>query len=537
MGKYGKPDARLRNGHDGLMALCLKMSVKLRNAAVRDPSKSAELRKSGYRALGNNTDMADANGHAAKSQTGFWALSEGEIAGLQRLIVLILIASPAVFFITAGSIGVKVFWALVIAYVVFGSRAPWPSLRSVGLWAALSIPVLAYFYVLSNGFYGTFFDWRKSEWLLYMLAETEWPQAESDTVILRYYFGAYVFPALTNALLGLGQPQIAFWIFFGMFFALAVLVISTGRQLLLSVVFFSFFSGFDVIGSLLLDDKFYIGKHIEWWTGWGAIQFSSFGTNILWVPQHFMPALFAVALVLPGGQFRYRGLHAIGMAALPFWSPMVFLAAVLCLLPIVLLRAENGVLKHFRTAWLDYVLGVIVFAALYAYISMSLEQTTGWSVNGFSTTLLLFFVLEAGVLLGAMLLISKKFEAVDWTTLGTLTGCLMFITLVRFGTGNDLAMRSSSLALLLLAVLFLKHLPGAGTAWFPGAKVIVVVCLLVGAGTSGFEYYRQGVLERTSPHPFPKTYEEMERYHRGPWYWQYHAEKSTISRLLFGDRG
>ena len=149
-------------------------------------------------------------------------------------------------------------------------------------------------------------DWWARNAIFRDLISHPWPVTyEIKDAALVYYIGFWLPPALVGkVVLGIcGDMEIAFfvgniflWLWSALCIFITVLVTSCftrarrGRTVALLLAVFIFFSGLDIVGTVLgdLDSEIVIGDHIEWWTPY--YQISSVTTCLFWV---FNQAIFS----------------------------------------------------------------------------------------------------------------------------------------------------------------------------------------------------------------------------------------------------
>ena len=353
-----------------------------------------------------------------------------------------------------------------------------------------------------------------------------------------------MFPSVVNAVIGAEAVQPAFWMIFALLFGVVMANFSGHAHLLILFATLLLFSGLDVLGYWYRGTEFVLGAHLEWWMGVGNIQFTSMGADLLWVPQHFLPALMAVGLVMSGRRIGYSSLHFFGAIALPFWSPFVFFGALLCLFPLVVVTIARQFKSHFVKGWLDYAVALVAFVPIYLYLTLSSGQAGQIGINILTRDLLFFAAVEFVLPVLAVVLISRRFTGMEWLAVALGVATILVTLVLRFGLANDLPMRTTAIPFIVFAVLIANYLFDPRSGWIPGARVAALVILLVGAVTSYNEYYRLNVLDNSDETLRKHSYLEMtECCDNGvdaratDWFYQYHAEKNAVTGLLFGAVG
>jgi hypothetical protein len=194
------------------------------------------------------------------------------------------------------------------------------------------------------GPFGHTFDWLKHFAVINELAQHPWPPINNESgTFLRYSLGYYLIPGLFTALFG--YRWIEWFVFLqnwtGLFLLLALLLhkIRPARPLPF-VLLFLLFSGLDLVGWLIHGNASSILAHKEWWAGSNyAFAYEGHATLFIWVPQHALAGMIAMALLLLPTQTQLvcsRHLALLGVAVL-FWSPF----AAIGLAPFALATAEG----------------------------------------------------------------------------------------------------------------------------------------------------------------------------------------------------
>lgn len=341
-------------------------------------------------------------------------------------------------------------------------------------------------------------DWHIRDAVLRDLAETPWPPGylnDGQGVLLRAPVAYYLPAAALGAVFGNGSGSsmldaaILTWTALGVGLVAwgAALRCTRPRERLVLALVLVMFGGWDLLGDMYFELVWPAStKHLEWWATFA--QYSSSLTLLAWVPNHALPAWLGTLLVLR--HWRQPSLARIApclMAVTPLWSPLIAIG----LAPFVLLgldwRRHAGLLLSPLRQW-PWGLVLVVVAA---YITMdSSAIPSGWqfrdpaTFSRFFPTYVLFCLLEFGLLAGLLLLAGLR----DRPLLLAI-GVLLLLPLYRFGEANDLAMRASVPALMVLA-LAAAHALTAPTATPRGIRAGLVLVLAVGAIGAWHEPWR-----------------------------------------------
>jgi hypothetical protein len=220
------------------------------------------------------------------------------------------------------------------------------------------------------------------------------------------------------------------------------------RPLLLLIIFL-FFGGLDLVGWMLSGSSSPLMATKEWWVERDFLfAYESHATLFLWVPQHALPGLIGILLLLRthGREPPTASLGLVGAAVL-LWSPFVALG----LLPFALAGARGS----FREIVLDpgnILCSILLVIPLLTYLlagTDSIPHGFNWERASFSIGIYATFVLlEAGVFILALIFCG-------WTHLrypAIVIVSLLGLPLYRIGLFNDFTMRASIPAIALLAI-------------------------------------------------------------------------------------
>ena len=314
-------------------------------------------------------------------------------------------------------------------------------------------------------------DWIKHRAILTDLARYAWPVYLPDPLVaflspeahaqqdglLRYYLGYYMAPGLAGRWFGLAALNwaVPLWTWGGV--ALLVLLFTrrfarTGAAIVAAVVLMGF-SGMDFLRILLLSgevEPLFSSSHIE--TDdflLYRILYSSNMASLMWVPQHFISGgLYTMLLVQLRGQPRFLASSGLLLAACLFWSPFVAVG----LLPFVaVVFLDNGPRPFLR--WQNF-LAVPLAGLFVAYLTSAAgDIVRGWlwqkSDWGELVRWLPVFYLTEFVVLSLLLWRCRPQMREDRFFLVSV-GTLLMLPVYTYGYFNDLGMRASLPALLIL---------------------------------------------------------------------------------------
>ncbi len=338
------------------------------------------------------------------------------------------------------------------------------------------------------------FDWYFRDAVLRDLTLAQGPPGygfmEQDPVVLRAPIAYFMPAAILGKIIGLEYADAFLWLWTacGTVIFLALLPLPTRLSLrqILGLIIVVFFSGLDVIGMLLTNRELVEpGQHLEWW-GW-LFQYSSNTTQLFWVPNHALPAWIAIAMFYRHWRdpsFAYY--VPLTCAVLPLWSPF----AAIGMAPFYLLWfiTQFRQVKWHPLTWLP---AILILVATLPYLALSIHALPA-SLNmnssgvGFSfyISLYLAFVIFEFILI--WLLVYENADRALWFLTGVI---LLVLPLLRFGPGNDIVMRGSIPALMMLCIFTLLTV-GSYRKMPAKRKILLGGLLLVGSVNPMQEFIR-----------------------------------------------
>ncbi len=344
-------------------------------------------------------------------------------------------------------------------------------------------------------------DWVIRDAVLRDLVATPWPpmyEMDGGTpMILRAPIGFYLPVAALGSVVGLQAADFLLYLWTAFGFALvlwvAISLFATRRERLICGAVMLGFGGLDLIGfPLMFHQVPPLGQHIEWWASFA--QYSSNSTLLFWVPNHALPAWLGLLMVLR--HWRTTELARVTLllaASIPLWSPLSAFGLVPFFLIGLNWRRDLGALLALRSGW-----PFIALAALVArYVTMDTQAIArGWAIDMFGNAESFWYVYTAFCLLefGILALLLARLQAFDFKV-GIAVLILLLLPFYRFGPGNDLVMRSSIPALMVLALATVRPLASSNRQ---GARVLLALVLIVGATGSAQEPERALLTERWS---------------------------------------
>ena len=353
-------------------------------------------------------------------------------------------------------------------------------------------------------FYANRFDWSLRDAVLRDLTVAPWPTGYdtggSVLWILRCPIGYYLPAALGGKIFGLTIADAILWLWttIGVWIFLSLLPIQSRRscKMGLAIITVVLFSGMDIIGWLSLRGFFPpLYRHLEWWAQ--MFQYSSNSTLLFWTPNHALPAWIAAALFWRHWKTdAFITLSPLLLSLLPIWSPfpMIGMFPFYALLILRVIQNKKGRAFNIPLVGISLLLIFVVGA----YLSMDIGSIpSGFTMDAnyffsFLRIYPLFVLLEFGVL--TALLWKSNHGSVLFLSVLVLLG----LPFLRFGPGNDLAMRGSIPALAFVCIATLDFLQQS-TKESRGRMIAVCLILLLGAVTPFHEIYRAVSFPRWKP--------------------------------------
>lgn len=344
-------------------------------------------------------------------------------------------------------------------------------------------------------------DWVVRDAVLHDLTTNDWPVrygAGASELILRAPIGYYLPAAVIGHLLGTDAANLALYLWTavgcGLVLASACTLFSSTRERLACLLVLACFGGMDLLGYLWGERHLpALGEHIEWWMPY--IQYSSNSTLLFWVPNHAIPAWLGTILILRHWQGpELARITPLLAAAVPLWSPL----AAIGLFPFfVFALAWRRDAKLLFSPHLSLPFAPIALATL-VYLGMDAASVPhGWLLNlsptldAFAYRYLLFCLIEFGILA----LVLARLVPFD-TPMRVAILVLCLLPLFYYGPGNDLGMRASIPALIVLALAAVRPIADARhSIW----RTTLFFVLAIGAWGAGQEVIRALMYPSWSP--------------------------------------
>ncbi len=374
-----------------------------------------------------------------------------------------------------------------------------PGQQRIGVHTILLCFAVAFLLLLLGGEGRLFYanaDWQIRDAVLADLGRHRWPfdyWLDGRAQVLRAPVGMYLVPALLGGASQLSRDWALLAhnsLILGLLLAQGAALFKAGRARLIALIVFVFFSGLDVLGTLIHQSVTGTADwdHIEHWAA--NYQYSSHLTQIFWVPQHaFAGWALALAYLLWRKELAPVGLFLVSIALVALWSPFAFLGA----LPF----AAYASIRTLLTGEWDRRDVFLCLAAMIAipalvYLSADVTSVGGGFLLPNGGIYVLFLLLEVMPFLWLLLCAPDK--GTDWATIIIAGACLFLLPLWTIGANNDFQMRSSILPLALIAFAFADR---AGRLERRKHKAWFLVILALGSVTGTVEIARALSLSAT----------------------------------------
>ncbi len=311
---------------------------------------------------------------------------------------------------------------------------------------------------------------------------------KGETWILRAPLGMYILPGAFGRLAGLGAAHALMLLQNACLTGCALYLIAEafGRRTIGFLGIFVFFSGLDYLGSFAFHGLYGLPDHLEWWNPF--FQYSSFVTQLFWVPNHALPGWWFAALLalhLRGGGLA--PILLVVFAATLLWSPLAMMGAlpfvvfVLLREPRIMLTPANVLACAAGAAFLPVVIYLQVDAGSVA---------SGWMIaeDMFPFSYLAFIAIEIPhAIFVAPYALAKRPSWNGALLLAILM--LLVIPVYWLGPGNDFAMRVSIIPLVILGACFATRALDLNESKDP-IRFVILIILVLGAVTPLVEIVR-----------------------------------------------
>lgn len=348
-------------------------------------------------------------------------------------------------------------------------------------------------------------DWVVRDGVLVDLVGKPWAVTyllDGVVTLMRAPIGYFLPAALVGKVWGIHAAGYALlaWTWLGVVLVFAMMLRDRPslKVAVIRISIFVAFSGMDIVGQIAHYNPHPLGGHLEWWAF--IFQYSSLTTQLFWVPNHALPGWIAIAWLLGQDMRRLPIAPAVLFVVFaPLWSPLTAIGIA----PIVgVALLHRGIVARPRVReLLDWRLLVPVAACcllVFPYlVAGSSEVRSGgnaeirWVGEDLVPRVIEFVLFEfAGF--AVLLLARDRRDPLLWAAVLV----LLALPWYRFGPYNDLAMRASIPALVLLAIRLGGWLSTPFVKRETGARLIAIALLAIGAVTPFMEIARVFITPR-----------------------------------------
>ncbi len=328
----------------------------------------------------------------------------------------------------------------------------------------------------------------------------KWPvifeNLPSSMDFLSYPLGYYLVPAGIAKLFGwkLGLICVSLWITIGIALVFTWIKILFPRRPLLAILLFILFSGLDILGHLAKGAGLpEAGTHLEWWSGWTFLSYSSNALVMGWSSQHAMTQWLVPCILMYCVRNKKLEIHTfLFVAALGFfWSHLTIIGLII-FLPLFTKSKNLDWLNRKNLYSLPYVALVLLFYSSKSPGSIPINTIWNlWSPQFIATRLPLFIFLSFG-LISLILHLFLKFESSEEKKLFySSVSILLLIPIVHMGWSNDFSMRVSSIPLFAIWFFVVQLSNQALDTKNAGLKLVLVVYFFFASFNPFNEMFRQ----------------------------------------------
>ena len=300
-------------------------------------------------------------------------------------------------------------------------------------------------------------DWQVRDAVLADMGTHRWPfdyWLNGRAQLLRAPVGMYLVPAILGGASQLGRDWSLLLqnsLILGLLFAQASALFEGLRARLIAILVFVTFSGWDVLGNLILQ---WTGSEARWdhIEGWAdGYEYSSHITQLFWVPQHaFAGWTVALTYLLWRRNLAPIGLFAASLPLIALWSPLVLFGA----LPFA---AFAGIRVLLTGAWSGRDILVAIVATSLATPALIYLSTGAAAMGGGllpPKALVYTLVMLFEVIPFLLPILHDRANVIDHATKLIAATCLFLMPSWSIGTFGDFQMRASIMPLALVAIAF-----------------------------------------------------------------------------------
>lgn len=375
--------------------------------------------------------------------------------------------------------------------------------------AGISIIAIAA-WVTTSGIGGYMFqndDFYYRNAILKDLINHDWPvffspdEAGTDSPLaLVYYFGYFLPSALTGKIINFDFALFALWLwtFAGITLIWLNINVRLKKISILPVIFLIFFSGADIIGTLIFGKPFSITDHIEWWAS--SWQYSSMTTQLFWVFNQAVPAWLVISIFLFQ---KKKNMLVFLLGILFFYSPMPFVGSLPFFVYKMIINRKDWIKDLFSVENIigGGITGIIAF--LFLSTNIAGNQISFYALNIQDIFKFIIFLILEFLILSALMIWNNKKNILFWIS----AVCLLVFPLILVGIKEDFGMRASIPALFILMILAMDSLAFNGKK---AVKTAIILILCIGAVTPVLEINRSLLSEREGKYDYSTVLQSHE---------------------------
>lgn len=428
-------------------------------------------------------------------------------------------------------------WTSAVQSVLF--KVKW---RRIWPYFVVTVGVIICWALLSGlgGFFAQSYDWQKHNLLLKGFIDKPWPVHyvyHGKSGVVSYYIAEYLLPGLVGKIAGFNAAQ--FFLLCWMVLGLILLVISIykwvgvqkGWILLLIIFSLILFTPFiyplnGIYASWQPADTKIMGDIGEWYSKGLKLQYSSNISLLRFVFPQFVPVALSVSLWLQKRK-QYQ-MWGILLAPIVLYSTFTFLglAAAMVLLAMWDLLKDKRTFHWQRVLSVSNLLAIVVMIVLLLYIACNILQPKPASDSMHLALIdvwhhkLGFITFQASWIIWALLLL--KGERCN-PLLYVASVMLFILPFFEFGAANDLVMRVSVPALMIINFLVIKDIALNWRQDLYYAAVLVGGLIIAGAGP--LWQLRNTAAHHTIHHQtYNMPYQTIDEF--------FHVEKQTVYQYV-----
>ncbi|CAN2228871.1 hypothetical protein MCERE85_01416 [Candidatus Nanopelagicaceae bacterium] len=313
---------------------------------------------------------------------------------------------------------------------------------------------------------------------------------------LSYPLGYYLVPSAMAKLFGwhTGQVCVSIWTTLGVGLLFSWLRYFFPRKYIFAILLFICFSGLDVFGFLFKGFGLpAAGTHLEWWSGWTFMQYSSNATVMAWSTQHAMAQWLVPCLLLYW--FRKSNLKLDSFILLctigSFWSHLTIIGLII-FVPAIKRDSWKDLTRIQNLYSIPFLTILVTFYSSKSSTTIPMDLIWRlWPTQYIATWLPLFLFLEF-LFLAAILTFFSKFDSGPEKVLFYAAIVLLCcIPVVHIGWSNDFSMRVSAVPLFVLFYFTMKLIDQTTIMANSGLRILLLSYFFFASFTPMNEMYRQ----------------------------------------------